>query len=227
MKQQVSLFTSINPSVPNILDIAKTWTNNFDEVISINPKAEIERIRESFPGISFIERAAFRDKHIYINDIIHIQKSAKHETVAIINSDIWASEVEPLPHDKLIISHRIDIDSFDKKYNRKYLMWGFDFFSYPKKVVEVIPQSDMALGLPWWDYFVPFFILHRTDIKCKFLKKSKFHHLRHKQNWSWDDHYWLENEFQKVLGVKYTRESGDEYRFGRMIYSYILESTNE
>lgn len=145
---------------------------------------------------------------------------ANHTPFTLINSDIHISVARGLAPrlaieqecstPSIILASRIEIEneftqlsSVDPsnavtrlKYGRHYFM-GFDFFSVNLPALEIITQAlkqekrnKYALGIPWWDYWLPMFALQNT-IKLSYLMPSPIFHLYHEAQYSkniWRDY---------------------------------------
>jgi hypothetical protein len=72
--------------------------------------------------------------------------------------------------------------------------WGIDAFI----TTERIPESPLAIGKPWWDYW-----LMEVVKDCFWHVEKIFFHKHHKLNWNADDWFKGMNWFNKTFGTNY------------------------
>jgi hypothetical protein len=153
---------------------------------------------------------------VYIDDIIsHFASLQKSFT--LINSDIIFSfqngisdELDALTKsDKpcITIASRIEVENDQiqfkdelhfnvLRYGRHYYC-GYDFFFFNSQAVMCINEAlrlnsheKFALGIPWWDYYIPMLAL-QNGIKCFYLYPSPIYH------------HWHEAVYSKDLWIRY------------------------
>lgn len=106
---------------------------------------------------------------------------------------------------KVLVSSRVEIENefqqfsnidlnnsvTNLKYGRNYFM-GFDLFAFNSSAVNLVcvelsneNKNSYALGVPWWDYFLPLlFIKHGVD--SDYLLPSPIYHKYHEAQYSKD-----------------------------------------
>ncbi len=205
----MKIFTTINPHGNTLtqLNALSTWSEKY-EVYSVNRKDEIDKIRNIYENINFIEIEedfSYKGKNLVKLDFIleAIEKESDGIS-AIINSDIvLSSELEIKINQRyftngIFIGTRYEIDG-DKKYP---FIYGYDLFIFDSKYAKLFKNDKYVIGMPWWDYWVPICALkHRLNIYH--IKDELIYHKTHKTNY--EHKSWLE--------------------FGEYLYNDIIKDT--
>ena len=146
----------------------RSWRDCGFRVLSVNHADEIPALASSYPEVSFIttERdasAVSGRRTPFIADLLSALTDAPEPVVGIMNSDL-VFEPSPawrawLPHavgDAVVAGQRHDATSLLDGTFRKYY-WGFDFFFFDVNAARDLVETAMpfAIGLPWWDYWLP------------------------------------------------------------------------
>lgn len=222
----MKFFTSINPH--DRLDIQinamKTWIDNGYTIYSINSKEEILLLNKH-TYIHFIETDDIIDKK-YIR-LQAVQKAISdtildnNEICGIVNSDINISFCEDLSikDDQAFIGVRTDLYPNDK---RERFVFGFDVFIFHKKDFKFEIPEFLALGLPWWDFYIPFIFI-KKNFKLITNLNSSFVHLYHVQRYS--DEVWIDigNKFKHYVSYIDSTlfKEIDIYRYVGEVKSFI------
>lgn len=75
---------------------------------------------------------------------------SENEDLLLINSDIILQDILPeLKQDGVTIFSRYDFDTGVK------FEYGFDVFYIPKKFLKLFPPTIYAMGVAFWDYWLP------------------------------------------------------------------------
>jgi len=200
--------TSARTTVPIVTSIApkgiekqkraiQSWLDLGFEVLSLNIQKEIDLLQPEFPGVTFVRaprdgsRRAGRP-YVYIDDMLSVLAKTGHQVVGIVNSDIVLRAQPSLPdylaqeaRGCFLYGSRIDIDQPDDGAGRVYHR-GFDIFFFDRSVIGKIPSTDFMLGIPWWDYWLPFApLLHNITVKR--IETPLAYHVWHETNYS-DEH---------------------------------------
>jgi hypothetical protein len=145
----------------------QSWIGNGFRVISVNHVDEIPALAQRYPEVTFVPTA--RDarewtgrKNPYIADLLLALADAKEPVLGIINSDLlfepsaaWAQKLPATVTQSLVVAHRYDAKSLRNGALRRY--FGVDCFFFDKTVASLALEGAMpfAMGVPWWDYWLP------------------------------------------------------------------------
>ena len=78
--------------------------------------------------------------------------------------------------------------------------WGYDGVILGPELRGVFLNRYFGLGLPWWDYWIPFRALHLGH-RIKILQEPLAFHVRHQERWNERDRARLAGEVWKEVGV--------------------------
>jgi len=78
--------------------------------------------------------------------------------------------------------------------------WGYDGAILGPELRGVFLNCYFGLGLPWWDYWIPFRALHLGH-RIKILQEPLAFHVRHQGRWNEKDRARLAGEVWKEVGV--------------------------
>jgi hypothetical protein len=179
----------------------QSWLDNDMTVVAVNTAAEIDQFKPVYPDIHFIaaERTAEQYAHKpvpYIYDLLQAAKtqSSPGDTVGIINADIF---LRPDPGLKqfliqsaegsVVLGPRVDVttaDSFEVKApisDPKFSV-GYDYFIMSRDVVAVFADSPFAMGMPFWDYWLPL-TAYLAGCDLKSLNSPIALHVNHETRW--------------------------------------------
>lgn len=175
----IAVATSIMPRLSRrnagcVLDSAyqtlcvRSWLDCGFRVISVNHADEIPELAIAYPEVSFV--AANRDASAisgrrmpYIADLLGALTDAPEPVVGLINSDlvfepspVWSAWLPRAVGGAVVTGQRYDATSLLDGTFRKYY-WGFDFFFFDRKNTHDLLETagTFAMGLPWWDYWLP------------------------------------------------------------------------
>lgn len=174
--------TSLSPRHSNAANqqaAVDSW-QKFGKCYSFNTAGEIA---EPYTGIEIITT----DKTIngiigkkLININVMIDYAIKHnQDLLLINSDIILSD---LPEFKglTIISRNDYTNTFD---DGKIFAAGFDVFYIPKELLHIFPPSIYAMGVAWWDYWIPYQAI-KAGIPVYWVKGQYAYHKLHPTQYS-------------------------------------------
>lgn len=232
----IPLFTSIPPSITRF-DMAgrnvgeqytkyciKSWCSSGFNPISLNsstegiPKCFEQHIQNIY--ISDDAYAQYQKPVLYLRDFIEAILRNHEGVVAITNADIVLDlseaerrTLESLNPNECIISKRIDVDVKEDRTGTVFSK-GYDFFSFHTNVIRDFDASDFALGMPWWDHFLPLWLHMKGATSTR--KINSVFHLKHQERWQYK--YWLTvgKKFEKLLADS-IRNNADQ----KFVNSYL------
>lgn len=166
-KQKLSILTSLSPkNIEHQVACINTWNSWGGKIYALNTIDEIKLLKPNFPYITFIEapRSAlnlYTKSYMFINDILSINTWIENDIIAIINSDIAFdsslfmqnahSDILDKATDSFVFANRYDVKATEKTIYKL----GFDVFIFPAKFIKLIQPNRLAMGVPWWDYYLP------------------------------------------------------------------------
>jgi predicted negative regulator of RcsB-dependent stress response len=161
------------------------------QILSVNDREEISLLSALYPEVTFVQTdrnssAISGRKTPYIADLLDAVAKTPGDTVGIVNSDIifepsetWLEDLPRAVKQSIILGQRYDTVSLSHSIPTKYF-WGFDYFFFQKeKISEIVKNSlPYAMGLPWWDYWLPVALAFK-GCEIKVLESPSIIHLDH------------------------------------------------
>lgn len=199
LPSRISVATSIAPRNQAMQQAAlSTWLAAGFQVISLNPRQEIEQLQPAFPDVEFqpVHRDAgdqFQHPYIYFDDLLAALARTPAKVGGIINSDIHLLEPKLLhfitgqAEKTVLFSSRIDASSPESREGKLYTL-GFDCFFFSQDVLQSFPQESFCLGLPWWDYWAALLPLQKGWSVKRLITPVAFH-VAHQT--AWKKELWL------------------------------------
>jgi tetratricopeptide (TPR) repeat protein len=173
----------------------RSWFECGFRVISVNESDEIDELKPRYPEVDFV--ATHRNastwtgrKNPYIADLLLALNDAPEPVLGIVNSDMvfepsqaWRSALPSLTQGAIVIGQRYDATSLLNGTFRRYYP-GYDSFFFDKALASAIVPDAMpfALGLPWWDYWLPCAAAFRRR-QVLVVDRPSVVHLIHKQGY--------------------------------------------
>lgn len=178
-----------------------SWQRMGLHVVAVQHPEEIPQLEPSFPGVEFVaaKRRHYSKPNVWINDLADIAID-RATPVMIINSDIeirgsqeaflakWTPQMGVQT-----IGVRINHDGLGNSEPEHY---GLDVFMLHPDMASLLPELEMLIGVPFWDYWLPYH-LRNCGFKIEVLCDSTFWHLKHEQNWSSNDWHMAFEIFKK------------------------------
>ncbi len=208
--QAPKILTSIAPRGLDYQQRAvASWRALGFHAVSLNCAEEIEVLRDAFPDVEFVEATRDGRAHtgrplVYFDDILAYYRSAGDAICGIVNSDILLKNdaafmdiVTREATDALVYGSRVDVENVDNRAGGVY-RGGFDFFFFPRDLLDLYPNSTFMLGMPWWDYWVPTVAL-LNGMNVKRLDSFYAFHEIHKINYSTERYLEFGREFTDHL----------------------------
>jgi hypothetical protein len=186
-----------------------TWRRFGLSILAVQPKQECNKIRDEYPQLSDVV-PIHSGSPPTISGII--KAGLVHsDQILLINSDIEIHGQQSIL--KKALNHGMAI-GVRHNYTRHW--WqserenlGIDAFSFDRKSAKKLPNTPFRIGKPWWDYWV---LDHFRKVNQSWIAEPLFFHRHHSPSWNDDDWDNYGNEFAKIHGKKYTRETVGEFR---------------
>ncbi len=204
----VLIVTTIAPgNIENQRSAINSWRALGFTVVSLNNQEEINQLQPIYKDVDF--QVVNRDARVesgkplvYIDDIFLYLYENGTKICGIVNSDIlmkadddFLSFIREQAENSLIVSSRSEISSPEQLAGKTYI-YGLDVFFFDRRFAEHFPPSKFCLGLPWWDYFVPYIALEQ-GFCLKMIDNHFAYHISHPTNYSKD--LWLK------MGIYFTQ----------------------
>jgi tetratricopeptide (TPR) repeat protein len=146
----------------------RSWIESGFRILSVNDQEEISNLAARYPDVDFVatDRNASTwsgRKNPYIADMLLALKGASEPVLGIINSDLifepssaWRTHLPSLVGQAIVVGQRCNATSLLRGAFQRY-PFGFDCFFFDKFVAGKALETAMpfAMGLPWWDYWLP------------------------------------------------------------------------
>jgi hypothetical protein len=174
----------------------QSWIDCGFRVLSVNHPEEIPNLAAKYPGVTFIPTTRTASawtgrKNPFIADLLLALMDAPEPALGIINSDLLfepsAVWVEKLPNavtESMVVMHRYDTSSLLEGVLRPF--YGFDCFFFDKATaIKALEDAiPFAMGVPWWDYWLPCVAL-LNGRAITLVGRPTVLHLVHNQGYSW------------------------------------------
>lgn len=211
-KKELTIVTSISPkNISKQVSCINTWEKFNGKIYSLNSMSEIEVIKPNFPNVTFIETTrngteAYGKPYTYINDLLKFKPIASNELVSIINSDIFFEDAffEKNIHESMLtqaVDFFVYANRFDKKDSKSLYKLGFDVFMFSGNFIQFIDKNELALGVPWWDYYLPMVSLLENYPLIQVISDHIVHEY-HQTNYSTELHSRLCNDVIELINKK-------------------------
>ena len=185
-----------------------SWLEQGAKVVAVNVTEELQWAHRTFPKVGLIPAPTDSRDHNrgralpYIHDLVQAAAvQAEREFCGVINSDIYLQElqvywpqIEPLLQGGIVVMRRMEM-SWPSKTPLGLYPFGFDVFFMDRRLGAVIPESPFAVGIPWWDFWLPLMgFLKGFDVHL--VQAPVVFHLKHATRW--DDAQFVEYGAQLV-----------------------------
>lgn len=200
------IITSLSPKHSNAKQqqaAINSW-QRYGQCYSLNSKSEMADLKNEYSGIIFLEtsrttEALFGKPRVCVNAMIDIAKMYDEDLI-LINSDIILGEDLPeFKQDGISCLSRYDYNDDMAVYEK--FESGFDVFFIPKKFLNIFPPSIFALGMAWWDYFLPYIAMNK-NIPVHYFEKAYAFHKRHEVQYSLNEWVFVGNYFASYFKIK-------------------------
>jgi hypothetical protein len=193
-----------------------SWLDAGFRVLSLNSFDEIGELAACYPGVQFI--AMERDareisgrKTPFIVDMLSVLARQPEPVVGIANADIcfesgrnWREAIASSVDDAIMVVRRVEIGSLSAAASEvekpEVYRHGFDLFFFENTRAFESVDCSFAMGLPWWDYWLPI-AFRLQGRKVRLLTEPTAFHFRHPANY--DDDLWqhMAREFAEFVTV--------------------------
>ena len=170
------LVTSLAPGADPELQAAAitSWQRAGVTCCSVNSESEQERLKAFGADITFLNpsktaEAAAGKPVPFVHDMIALAcaRYPAAKAIGIINDDILIREDVPFQHGLentletgVILGPRVDIaslaqaDTYEDQDSPQFSV-GYDLIIMPRSMALSLPPAPLALGMPFWDYWIP------------------------------------------------------------------------
>jgi len=184
-----------------------SWKESGFSPVTVNSNAEIlsdqVTVKTSVVRLEQDASSIYGKPYPFMTDFFEAISKSSNGVVAFTNSDILIRlssdqqlALTQLKEDECIILKRKDVASLTSTEGKEYRP-GYDFFAVHASRLKDIQAGAMAIGIPWWDHFLPLHLMlsglrHVNIGACIF-------HLEHEERW--DQKNWISvgNEFETIL----------------------------
>lgn len=175
-------------------ECVKSWIRHGFKVFSFNSYSEAEKLREEYPEVTFITthrtfEHRFGKPYVAVNALLDWAKEQEDEHILILNSDIFIEVNTPLFFETIFkqsdfsFTHRRDVQEINPVSSESNIMsWGIDVFLLNKKILNIFPQTSLAIGMTHWDYWLPY-TASKKGIKPVEIQIPFAYHKIHPQQW--------------------------------------------
>lgn len=209
----VELITSLVPRQDQYQRLAvRSWLRLGFTVTSINAEEELAFLAAAYPEVNLV--AAKRDGRIragkpciYLDDVFdYCRRGNPRRVFGIINSDVHLNADPTLldffereARGALVMGSRQEVDTLDSATGHTYA-WGFDYFFFDRTLLDCYPRSEFMLGMPWWDYWVPFVPVQR-GYPVKLLTSPVAYHVSHPPAYSHSHMHGFGEDFARLCAA--------------------------
>jgi hypothetical protein len=188
VNERVLIATSIAPNsrIETQKRAVESWATAGFDVVSYNHADEIAILAPQFPGVQF--EAMLRTgvllagkPVVFISDVVQKLKQTERALCGIVNSDIllkpdprFLSAIRTYGEAGLVYGPRFDVASLsDEKGTLD--RFGFDFFFFPRRIMDSFGESRLCIGMPYWDHWFPLMPLLAGHPTTKLIGNSARH----------------------------------------------------
>lgn len=191
----IKLVTSLSPKrIERQQECLESWRKYDVEILAIQGEPEIEKIQSLFPDVNMISTGnVSRTWSKTTNpNMIELIKQTEHSDIVLINSDIKLNYPDGVfekvwgagPPDRVDCAIRYNIGT-----KKRFEKCGIDVFKLPQGTIERLAgiKSFFFIGLPGWDYWLPYSICAMRGMKLATHFHISVEHEDHQDRWHSDD----------------------------------------
>lgn len=189
------ILTSFSPSrIPHQQMCAESWLRAGCSVTAVQTEGESAVMSQYFPQAKFVETDLVGDLFgkPHLPRIAAFFPLAAECPALLLNSDIeivgsaerFLSDYSPVPN-TLVCGVRWDMHPRTKV--TKPIRYGIDAFLLTPEIAANTPDVGMTIGVPVWDYWLPYHCVTRLGMRLKTNKGQGLRHTVHEQNWPMSD----------------------------------------
>ena len=189
------ILTSFSPSrIEHQQWCVQTWLKAGCSVTAVQTAGESDVMKPHFPNVEFTETNLVGDVFgkPYLPRIAAFFQLVKDEPALLLNSDIEIVvsqkrfEQDYLFREKTLVCG-VRWDMHPRTKVTKPIRFGIDAFLLTPEIAENTPDVGMTIGVPVWDYWLPYHCVTRLGMKLITNKSQGLRHVVHPQNWSMDE----------------------------------------
>jgi hypothetical protein len=209
--------TSFSPKPSKIerqVDCVKTWLSAGLQVVAVQNKDEIDDLRKYFPAVEFVETdrnamKVFNRPCVLVKDMARVIGERRQNGI-LINSDIEIHCDGFMEKIGTVNANEIRVGVRHNYRKRRDVCYeepdGFDVFWLSPEMANDLPDLPLAIGVPFWDYWLPYHFIRR-GFRVSIYDSPCFYHRYHTINWS-------DREYAKACRI-IRRAYGDEHFTGQ------------
>lgn len=179
MPENIVLVTSICPhDLENQQRAVGSWLRLGLSVFSLNAQSEIDTLRPYFDNVEFVAVqenacAGGEKSKISLNDVTGFLGAHGSPVCGVIKPDIHLRAspgalrfLMDEAKGSLVYASRTDVASLDDAAG-VICKSSFDAFLFDRMILKSLPSTDLCLGRPWWDLWLPYCLM-RSPYTLKF-----------------------------------------------------------
>ena len=192
----------------------KSWRSAGFFGVSLNLKDEVATIQERYGefvevvGVDQACRGRNKQPLVAVADLIETSYARNDgEFSLVLNADILLAESAETTFSQeprgVTMIPRWQIDCYESRGEMGKMEkdpWGYDGVLMGSELRGVFLNRYFGLGLPWWDYWIPFRALHLGH-RVQVLDEPLAFHVRHQERWNEKDRARLAGEMWKEVCV--------------------------
>ncbi|MYL82949.1 tetratricopeptide repeat protein [Desulfovibrio aerotolerans] len=176
-----------------------SWLERGFTVFSVNTQAEADILAPHFPEVAFhlcetTAREKFGKDFQYLSTAMECLAASGGEVVGIVNADIvmrgtredWAA-IAASGRTAFTYGPRVNMHNLSDNHGWVHEP-GADIFFFPPEFARQVPASEYALGLPWWDIFLPNWAM-ASGFPIAYIYSPVAMHEYHPINWDFNLYY--------------------------------------
>jgi len=184
----------------------KSW-QRLGVVFSLGPEETNREVKEEFPEVEFFplgnnERGM--KKHLALINSFFDFARGKDRWFVLTNSDIELGEdggeflERFLNQGSFSYFRRRNYDLDKGRDSYSVFAWGMDTFLFHGLDVPELNRTSLSIGMPFWDYWIPFEFMNRGFI-LQTANDAPLWHENHEGRWDETDWYRTAKEFFSVM----------------------------
>jgi hypothetical protein len=208
----------VNQPYPELQDsILQSWLDvGFTKIVSFNTVEEIKQLKETYlnrvnknelafhallPSETGVDIFDDKKKVPLIDVILDFAHSLSQYQAIIINADIYLEGKEKIQkllaigQEKLCMVSRYNYDNDFDINNCTIEKFGLDMFVFPTHNIVDIKCSNLCIGKPLWDYWIPFNLVLNGEKVISIHDKIAFHK-NHPKQWNMGDHKKMQENYK-------------------------------
>lgn len=185
----------------------RSWREAKLKVFSFNHPSEITGLQSVYKHVTFVSveetsHDRFGKHYVPIHAMCRWAASAD-APVLIINAD---NELRMSPSELRRTRRMTDAgicffvrQNYDTdRGTAVFEDWGIDAFLFHGRHAQIVPDSFLCMGQPWWDYWLPLTFANQ-DRPIWAVEFPALFHRNHALNWSWEHWHLCALEFDRCI----------------------------